>query len=56
MSRAQKQGYDGIAQYKDGDLSEVVSFSPYGIKSATGNSGEFAPWDPNLSKKHGGSV
>jgi hypothetical protein len=56
MSRAQKQGYDGIAQYKDGDLSEVVSFSPYGIKSATGNTGEFAPYDPMLSKKSGGSI
>jgi hypothetical protein len=56
MSRAQKQGYDGIAQYKDGDLSEVVSFSPYGIKSATGNTGDFAPYDPNLSKKRGGLV
>lgn len=56
MSRAQKQGYDGIAQYKDGDLSEVVSFSPYGIKSATGNTGEYAPWSPELSKAEGGSI
>jgi hypothetical protein len=56
MTRAQKQGYDGIAQYKDGDLSEVVSFSPYGIKSAIGNSGEYAPWSPELSKKQGGSI
>ena len=56
MSRAQKQGYDGIAQYKNGDLSEVVSFSPYGIKSATGNTGEFNPWNPELSKAEGGTV
>jgi hypothetical protein len=56
MSRAQKQGYDGITQYKDGDLSEVVSFSPYGIKSATGNTGEYAPWSPELSKADGGSI
>lgn len=56
MSRAQKQGYDGIAQYKDGDLSEVVSFSPYGIKSATGNTGSFDPYTPELSKAEGGSI
>jgi hypothetical protein len=56
MTRAQKQGYDGIAQYKDDDLSEVVSFSPYGIKSATGNTGEYAPWSPELSKAEGGSI
>jgi hypothetical protein len=56
MSRAQKQGYDGITQYKDGDLSEVVSFSPYGIKSATGNTGEYAPWSPELSKADGGLI
>jgi hypothetical protein len=34
MARAQKQGYDGIFQYKDGELSEVVAFSPYQIKFA----------------------
>lgn len=56
MSRAQKQGYDGIAQYRDGDLSEVVSYNPYGVKSATGNSGEFDPYDPRLSKAEGGSI
>jgi len=56
MSRAQKQGYDGIAQYKDGDLSEVVSFSPYGIKSATGNTGAYESWSPELSKAEGGSI
>lgn len=56
MSRAQKQGYDGIAQYRDGDLSEVVSYNPMGVKSATGNSGEFNPYDPRLSKAAGGSI
>lgn len=56
MSRAQKQGYDGIAQYKDGDLSEVVSFSPYGIKSATGNTGAYESWTPELSKADGGHI
>ena len=34
MARAQKQGYDGIFQYKDGELSEVVAFSPYQVKFA----------------------
>ena len=33
MVRAQKQGYDGIFQYKDGKLSEVVAFSPNQVKS-----------------------
>jgi len=56
MSRAQKQGYDGLAQYHDGNLSEVVSYNPYSIKSATGNTGEFNPYDPRLSKKTGGLV
>ncbi len=56
MSRAQKQGYDGIAQYRDGDLSEVVSYNPMNIKSATGNTGEFSPYDPRLSKAEGGHI
>jgi hypothetical protein len=42
MARAQKQGYDGIMQYKDGVLSEVVAFSPYQVKSAIGNTGEYS--------------
>jgi hypothetical protein len=33
MSRAQKQGYDGIFQYMNGELAEVVAFSPSQIKS-----------------------
>lgn len=56
MSRAQKQGYDGLAQYHDGNLSEVVSYNPASVKSATGNTGEFNPYDPRLSKKAGGKV
>jgi hypothetical protein len=32
-SRATKQGFDGIFQYKDGKLSEVVAFNPTQIKS-----------------------
>jgi hypothetical protein len=56
MSRAQKQGYDGIAQYHDGDLREVVAYNPMSIKSATGNTGDFDPYDPRLSKAEGGSI
>lgn len=56
MSRAQKQGYDGIAQYRDGDLAEVVSYNPMSIKSATGNTGDFDPYDPRLSKAEGGHI
>lgn len=56
MSRAQKQGYDGIAQYRDGELSEVVSYNPMSIKSATGNTGDFDPYDPRLSKAEGGHI
>jgi len=28
QQRAQAQGYDGLMQYRDGDLSEVVSYNP----------------------------
>jgi len=33
MTRAQKQGYDGIVQYKDGKLSEIVAFNATQVKS-----------------------
>jgi hypothetical protein len=33
MSRAQKQGYDGIVQYKNGELSEIVAFNATQVKS-----------------------
>ena len=33
MTRARAKGYDGIFQYKDGELSEVVAFSPSQVKS-----------------------
>jgi hypothetical protein len=33
ITRARSKGYDGIFQYKDGELSEVVAFSPSQIKS-----------------------
>lgn len=34
QSRAQKQGYDGIVQYKNGQISEVVAFNAAQVKSA----------------------
>ena len=49
ISRAQKQGYDGLVQFKigvdsyfgNGELGEVVAFSPNQIKSAIGNRGTY---------------
>lgn len=32
-SRAQKAGYDGIVQYRNGSIAEVVAFSPNQVKS-----------------------
>ena len=54
QSRAQAQGYDGLMQYRNGDLSEVVSYNPNAIKSATGNRGTFDTSSPDLSKARGG--
>jgi hypothetical protein len=56
QSRAQAQGFDGIAQYRDGDLSEVVAFNPNSVKSAIGNTGEYMPYSGLLGKAEGGSV
>jgi hypothetical protein len=50
MARAQKQGYDGIMQYRDGMLMEVVAFSPYQVKSAIGNTGEFSRATADIAK------
>ena len=33
ITRARAKGYDGIFQYKNGELSEVVAFSPSQVKS-----------------------
>ena len=33
MTRARAKGYDGILQYRDGELAEVVAFSPSQVKS-----------------------
>ena len=47
-SRATKQGFDGILQYKNGSLTELVAFSPNQIKSAVSNTGEFDPSDKRI--------
>jgi hypothetical protein len=56
QSRAQKLGHDGVILYKDGNIQEMVTYSPYQLKSAIGNEGTFNPYDPRLSKKKGGLV
>jgi len=56
QSRAQKAGHDGVILFKDGNLQEMVTYSPYQLKSAIGNEGTFNPYDPRLSKKKGGKV
>jgi hypothetical protein len=43
MTRAQKQGYDGIFQYMNGELSEVVAFSPNQVKSVFNKNPTFGP-------------
>ena len=48
MNRALSQGYDGLMQYRDGRLTEIVAFNPTQIKSAIGNVGKFDPVDPNI--------
>lgn len=54
QTRAQAQGYDGIMQYRGGDLSEVVSYRPNAVKSAIGNQGTYDINFPELSKAKGG--
>jgi hypothetical protein len=53
-SRARAAGYDGLMQYRDGTLSEVVSYNPNAIKSAIGNRGTYDITSPELSKAKGG--
>jgi hypothetical protein len=55
-NRARAAGYDGLMQYRDGNLSEVVVYNPRAIKSAIGNRGTFDVSSPDLSKKKGGKV
>jgi hypothetical protein len=56
QQRAQAAGYDGLLQYRDGDLSEVVSYNPNAVKSAIGNQGTYDINDPDLNKAAGGAV
>jgi hypothetical protein len=56
QQRAQAAGYDGLLQYRDGELSEVVSYRPNAVKSAIGNQGTYDINDPDLSKAKGGAV
>lgn len=55
-TRARAAGYDGLMQYRNGDLSEVVSYNPNAVKSAIGNEGTYDISVPDLSKAEGGSV
>jgi hypothetical protein len=41
-------GYDGVIDKSNGNMSEIVVFSPTQIKSATGNSGTFNPENPDI--------
>jgi hypothetical protein len=56
QQRAQAAGYDGLMQFRDGDLSEVVSYNPNAVKSAIGNQGTYDINNPDLSKAKGGAV
>jgi hypothetical protein len=49
---ALKQGYDGLVQYIDNKMSEVVVWSPTQVKSATDNNGEFS-WNPDIRRSTG---
>lgn len=56
QQRAQAQGYDGLMQYRDGDLSEVVSYNPNAVKSSIGNRGTYDVTRPDLNEAHGGAI
>jgi hypothetical protein len=47
-SRAIAQGYDGITQFKDGGLTEIVAFNPTQVKSIF-NKGTYDPNDGRIS-------
>jgi hypothetical protein len=47
MTRAQAQGYDGLMQYRNGELTEVVAFSSSQIKSVF-NQGQYDRTNPDI--------
>jgi hypothetical protein len=47
-NKAVAAGHDGIMQFVDGELTEVVAFRPEQVKSATGNRGTFNPTNPDI--------
>lgn len=55
-SRARAAGYDGLMQYRNGDLSEVVVYDPNAIKSAIGNKGAYDISKPDLNEASGGLI
>ena len=55
-TRARAAGYDGLMQYRDGELGEVVSYNPNAVKSAIGNEGTYDTSVPDLSKAEGGAA
>lgn len=53
VEKLRLQGYDGIifeGNTKIGSVREIVAFKPTQIKSATGNSGQFDPKNPDIRK------
>lgn len=42
-------GYDGLIEYIDGRMSEVVAWTPTQVKSATDNDGQFS-WNPDIRR------
>jgi hypothetical protein len=54
QSRARAAGYDGLMQYRNGELGEVVTYNPNAVKSAIGNRGTYDTSVPDLSKAEGG--